>query len=533
MALENINYQSESKSRVTSIFKESPLFLALIDSIVTPYVNQQEDFIKFSDNLLNIDFAERSQLDFIGRIVGQSRVLVSFNTEPYFGFEGSYQSDTFGTISDPSVGGFWNSYDNYNASTSRLLTDEEYRRLIRARIIKNNSKCTTDDLISVINLLANNNTCSISVVKHGVISVSVDDQIGFVAYFLDRIGLQDDIIPLPVGVRIGQADWGGGEDPEPPVEDIMDLEIYTDPSHAESPEMNQKMIISGLDLVDGSFDPMIQYDVDFGLGDGWQSFTGTLEHTFDAPINIYRVKIRSSVLHVQFRVTCNHITKINTFGKLGTNTQFHNIRANFTVPNSLPAHITNMSAMWLGCLGLCSNFASAFSQWNTSLVTNMASCFNNTNFVTTGGIENWNTSKVETMSAMFQGARFDALSLNNWDFTRVKNMGLMFSRTGRSDSYTGLELLDVDWNIPLVENTSFMFQGADQWNVPVKFTGADFNSINCNSMLNLCQSLSQNIQSWCPSTYPTNFAKNCPILCNPAYHNFSDIPTGQKPAWCS
>lgn len=209
MTIESIDYQVEAKSRVTSIFKQSPLYLALIDSIVTPYVNQQIDLLTFSENLLNIDFAERSQLDFIGRIVGQSRVLVSFNTEPYFGFLGSYQSETFGTISDPNVGGYWNSYDNYNASTARLLTDEEYRRIIRARIIKNNSKSTTNDLLQVINLLSGNETCSLSLVKHGVISLSVDDPVGFVAYFLDRVGLVDDIIPIPVGVRLGQSDWGG------------------------------------------------------------------------------------------------------------------------------------------------------------------------------------------------------------------------------------------------------------------------------------------------------------------------------------
>lgn len=202
MTLETIDYQSESKGRVTSIFKESPLYLALIDSIVTPYVNQQTDFLKYSDNLLNIDFAERFQLDFIGWIVGQSRVLVSFNTEPYFGFEGSYQSETFGTAADPAVGGYWNSYDNYNASTARLLNDEEYRRVLRARIIKNNSKCTMNDLIQVLNLLSNNTTSSLSTVSHGLLNLNVQDDSGFVSYFLDRIGLLDDIIPISAGVRI-------------------------------------------------------------------------------------------------------------------------------------------------------------------------------------------------------------------------------------------------------------------------------------------------------------------------------------------
>ena len=44
MSIEPIDYYSESKDRVTSIFKESPLFLALIESIVTPYYTSQKIF---------------------------------------------------------------------------------------------------------------------------------------------------------------------------------------------------------------------------------------------------------------------------------------------------------------------------------------------------------------------------------------------------------------------------------------------------------------------------------------------------------
>lgn len=200
--IEAIDYQAETKSLVTSIFKESPIFLGLLESIVAPYEDQQNDFIWYGEHLLDIDSAEKSQLDLIGRIVGQSRILVSFNTEPYFGFEGAYQAETFGTLSDQNVGGLWNSFGYYNASTSRLLTDEEYRRIIKARIIKNNTNCNTNDLIEVLNLLTGNNKATVSSQQHGLIQIIVDDPVGMVSYFIDRIGTLDDILPIAVGVRV-------------------------------------------------------------------------------------------------------------------------------------------------------------------------------------------------------------------------------------------------------------------------------------------------------------------------------------------
>lgn len=209
MTIEVIDYVAEAKSRCTSIFKDSPLYHALVDSIISAYQDQQNDFILFSENLLNIDFAERSQLDFIGRIVGQPRLLVSFNTEPYFGFFGSYQSETFGTDADPSVGGIWNSYDNFIASTARRLTDEEYRRIIKARIISNNSNCCVDDLIEVVNLLTNTNTATVSLISHGSIGISADDTSGFLAYFVDRIGQDDELLPIAAGVSLSQLDFTG------------------------------------------------------------------------------------------------------------------------------------------------------------------------------------------------------------------------------------------------------------------------------------------------------------------------------------
>lgn len=198
----NIDYLKEAREGCSSLLNESPIFLEFLSSIIEYYDDQEVDLIWLSENLLNVDAAEKWHLDLIGMIVGQPRLLVSFNTEPYFGFEGAYQAETFGTIEDPSVGGIWKSLSNFNTSTARRLNDEEYRRVIKARVIFNNSNCTRNDLVEVINLLLDNTSASISRDGHGQLRIRANDQNGFLDYFISRIDLDDNILPVALGVRL-------------------------------------------------------------------------------------------------------------------------------------------------------------------------------------------------------------------------------------------------------------------------------------------------------------------------------------------
>lgn len=202
----NIDYLKEAREGCSSLLNESPIFLEFLSSIIEYYDDQEVDLIWLSENLLNYDVAEKWHLDLIGMIVGQPRLLVSFNTEPYFGFEGAYQSETFGTNTDPSVGGYWRSLSNFNASTARRLTDDEYRRVIKARVIFNTSDCTRNDLIQVINLLINNSSTSISRERHGLLKIKAEDTDGLLSYFISRLDLDDNILPIALGVNIEQVE---------------------------------------------------------------------------------------------------------------------------------------------------------------------------------------------------------------------------------------------------------------------------------------------------------------------------------------
>lgn len=197
-----IDYVAENQEIQPSMFRHSELFNILMECIFKPYEDQQEQLLWLKDNILNLDAAEMWHLDFLGNLVGQSRFLVSFNVEPYFGFEGSYQSDTFGTASDPSVGGYWYSYNSYDKSTARRLNDDEYRRVIKARLIYIHSNCISNDLIEVINLLTDTTTARVQKPKHGVIEIEAIDTSGLLTYFMDRIDLQDNILPVTAGVSV-------------------------------------------------------------------------------------------------------------------------------------------------------------------------------------------------------------------------------------------------------------------------------------------------------------------------------------------
>ena len=198
----NRDYFKQHLELQPSIFRESENLGLLFESIYDVLMTQQDDFKWFSENILNIDIAEKSHLDLIGGLVGQNRFLVDFNVEKYFGFKYSYNSDTFGDSSDPSVGGYWNSRSNFNKSTARRLNDDEYRRLIKARVIYNQSMCTTNDIVEVINLITNRTDNKVQKFEHGLIKITSKDETGLLAYFIDRLNSVDNIIPVASGVQV-------------------------------------------------------------------------------------------------------------------------------------------------------------------------------------------------------------------------------------------------------------------------------------------------------------------------------------------
>ena len=82
------------------------------------------------------------------------------------------------------------------------MNDDEYRRLIKARVICNQSMCTTNDVVEVINLITNRADNKVQRFGHGLIKITSKDTTGLLAYFIDRLNSVDNIIPVASGVQI-------------------------------------------------------------------------------------------------------------------------------------------------------------------------------------------------------------------------------------------------------------------------------------------------------------------------------------------
>ena len=148
MALNQFNvepYLSVSRDRVTEQFRNKPVFDRYLRLLMSGFEEAQE-VARQVQQLRSIDSATGVQLDILGDIVGRPRGLVYAEVFTYFGFQGAPQSDTFGSLTDPSVGSIWYSH-GAPTGLGRVPTDAEYRLLIKAKILKNRTLATPEEVI--------------------------------------------------------------------------------------------------------------------------------------------------------------------------------------------------------------------------------------------------------------------------------------------------------------------------------------------------------------------------------------------------
>ena len=149
------NLIEESEELITTQFQDKDVFRRYLSLLVTGIqetLSVCKDLIQKRD----IDSAIGAQLDIIGDIVGQPRVLLSADLYPFFGFKDALAANSFGTYYNKQIGGYWYSYGG-KIGGDVTLNDEQYRLIIKARIIKNNSKGTNEDYIKFGNFVFNTN----------------------------------------------------------------------------------------------------------------------------------------------------------------------------------------------------------------------------------------------------------------------------------------------------------------------------------------------------------------------------------------
>lgn len=103
-------------------------------------LNAMERTLDDLENKRWLDKAEGVQLDGLGQIVGQSRIIPKAILLPFFGFIHQTSGRGFGMARFR--------HRNESSSTTSTLGDESYRMLIAAKIIKNTTICTPEQIIS-------------------------------------------------------------------------------------------------------------------------------------------------------------------------------------------------------------------------------------------------------------------------------------------------------------------------------------------------------------------------------------------------
>lgn len=219
------DYVKEAKELETYAFKDAVVFNKYLELLISEQTQLLDTFKKLMQDR-TIDRAEGAQLDIIGNIVGQGRVLIEADLVPYFGFIGALAPESFGDFNDPSLGGFY--WDLTKPLAGNItLSDDQYRIFIKAKIMKNLTRATPEEVIAFVKFVFDIDKVYIAVdeLAHAIIFVSDDISLFekvLIKYFAQRGTFRSYFVPKTLGVKYdyGQFDadnffsfWGvpGGE----------------------------------------------------------------------------------------------------------------------------------------------------------------------------------------------------------------------------------------------------------------------------------------------------------------------------------
>lgn len=205
-------YLEVARSRTTEEFKleSAPIFDKYLQLLISAQIDLQSVF-KDILQIRDLDSAEGAQLDVIGRIVGQDRVLINADLYTFFGFQGALKAGSFGEVGNDLVG---SRFLDYGSPTGGNITldDETYRLFIRAKIYKNTTSSTPEEFIEVVNLIFGTTGTFLS--ENGNANATVyfsrpltDIEKGLLQYVNSTDGYPSRLIPKTVGVGIGFGEY--------------------------------------------------------------------------------------------------------------------------------------------------------------------------------------------------------------------------------------------------------------------------------------------------------------------------------------
>ena len=214
-------YLEVARSRVTEQFRYNPedqsgagVFDRYLQLLLGGKIELQEVFRQLMQER-SLDTAVGAQLDIIGDIVGQPRELIDTALLTYFAYLGYPEAESFGDLSDSSVGGYYRGVDDPVAGNT-LLNDEQYRLFIKAKIIKNSTNATPNQILEFINFVFNSSHNQLIEEGDAAYTLMIGKQLSsfetvLLTYISYSSGYPSRFVPKPIGVRVNYGTYISGE----------------------------------------------------------------------------------------------------------------------------------------------------------------------------------------------------------------------------------------------------------------------------------------------------------------------------------
>jgi len=192
-----IDHKSLAESRLATQYRDSLKLIAYIKALLYE-ADTLESVLRDLLEKRWIDTAVGVNLDILGSIVGQTRELIDAEIFDYFGFADNPIAQSFGTLSDIGIGGRFRAVGETTQGI-RLLTDDEYRVFIKARILRNSTSSTPEEIIAQFRFLFDS---PVIIIREGL-KASYEISIGRRLRLNEKsIISQTNIIPKTAGVSV-------------------------------------------------------------------------------------------------------------------------------------------------------------------------------------------------------------------------------------------------------------------------------------------------------------------------------------------
>ena len=197
MTSTTIDHKSLAESRLATQYRDSLKLIAYIKALLYE-ADTLESVLRDLLEKRWIDTAVGVNLDILGSIVGQTRELIDAEIFDYFGFADNPIAQSFGTLSDIGIGGRFRAVGETTQGI-RLLTDDEYRVFIKARILRNSTSSTPEEIIAQFRFLFDS---PVIIIREGL-KASYEISIGRRLRLNEKsIISQTNIIPKTAGVSV-------------------------------------------------------------------------------------------------------------------------------------------------------------------------------------------------------------------------------------------------------------------------------------------------------------------------------------------